>query len=105
MADNHSVAGHYTSGRLWQRLEERLRADGLDPARVDVDALAPYDQFHGRGLDATVEVAESLAVTPTDHVLDVGSGLGGPARFMAAGRAAGSPGSTSPPSSARSPAD
>jgi ubiquinone/menaquinone biosynthesis C-methylase UbiE len=47
-------------------------------------ALAPYDQFHGRGLEATEEIAALMSAHPSDHLLDVGSGIGGPARYFAA---------------------
>ena len=77
------VLGHYTSGDLLARLEARLREDGVDPARPTIEALAPYDHFHGRGLEATEDLADLLQVSGTDHVLDVGSGLGGPARYFA----------------------
>ena len=77
------VSRHYTSGDLLARLESRLRADGFDPARPTFEALAPYDHFHGRGLEATEEMANLLEVSGTGHVLDVGSGIGGPARYVA----------------------
>ena len=77
------IPGHYASGDLLARLEASLREDGVDPARPTVEALAPYDHFHGRGLDATEDLADLLQVSATDHVLDVGSGLGGPARYFA----------------------
>ena len=77
------VSGHYTSGDLLTRLEARLCEDGFDPAHPTFEALAPYDHFHGRGLEATEDIANRLPVSGTDHVLDVGSGLGGPARYMA----------------------
>jgi ubiquinone/menaquinone biosynthesis C-methylase UbiE len=48
-----------------------------------MDALAPYDQFHGRGLEATVEVGGLMQAGPGDHLLDIGSGIGGPARYFA----------------------
>lgn len=48
-----------------------------------MEALAPYDQFHGRGLEATVEIADQLQIDATDHILDIGSGIGGPARYFA----------------------
>jgi ubiquinone/menaquinone biosynthesis C-methylase UbiE len=60
-----------------------LVADGVDPAHPQIDTLAPYDQFHGRGLEATEEIAGMLTVATADHLLDVGSGIGGPARYMA----------------------
>ena len=77
------ISGHYTSGDLLTRLEARLCEDGFDPARPTFEALAPYDHFHGRGLEATEDIANRLPISGTDHVLDVGSGLGGPARYMA----------------------
>ena len=83
MSDARRVTSHYTSGDLLARLEAALREDGVDPARPTADALAPYDHFHGRGLEATEDMAGLLQVAGTDRILDVGSGLGGPARYMA----------------------
>ena len=77
------VSGHYTSGELLARLEARLRDDGVDPAHPTFEALAPYDHFHGRGLEATEDMANLLEISGTDRILDVGSGLGGPARYFA----------------------
>lgn len=77
------VTNHYTSGDLFDRLAAALRDDGVDPNRPTIAALAPYDQFHGRGLEATEDVASLLSLLASDHVLDVGSGIGGPARYMA----------------------
>ena len=83
MSTTPDIAGHYTSGDLLARLEARLREDGIDPAHPTFEALTPYDQFHGRGIEATEELANGLQVAPTDHLLDVGSGIGGPARYLA----------------------
>ncbi len=83
MSTTPDIAGHYTSGDLLARLEARLRDDGIDPARPTFEALAPYDHFHGRGIEATEELVEGLKVSRTDHLLDVGSGIGGPARYFA----------------------
>ena len=76
------IVEHYGTGALLARLEAALRADGVDPAHPTIEALAPYDQFHGRGLEATEEMASLVVVRPDDHLLDVGSGLGGPARWL-----------------------
>jgi SAM-dependent methyltransferase len=83
IADHDPIRSHYSSGELWRRLEAALADDGVDAGAPSLDALAPYDQFHGRGLEATVELADGVDVSPTDVLLDVGSGLGGPARYMA----------------------
>lgn len=60
-----------------------MRDDGVDPERPGMEALAPYDQFHGRGLEATIEAAAPMQAGAGDHILDIGSGLGGPARYFA----------------------
>jgi len=77
------ITSHYTKGDLLARLEAALVEDGVDPAKPTFEALAPYDQFHGRGLEATEELASELRVGKDDHLLDVGSGIGGPARYFA----------------------
>ncbi|MCH7777375.1 MAG: class I SAM-dependent methyltransferase [Gemmatimonadetes bacterium] len=68
---------------MLERLHAALLGDGIDPDHPTIETLAPFDQFHGRGLEATEEVADVLAVAATDHLLDVGSGFGGPARYIA----------------------
>jgi SAM-dependent methyltransferase len=83
MSTGNEISRHYGRGGLLRRLNAALSDDGVDPARPSLEELAPYDQFHGRGLEATVEIADQLQVAATDHLLDVGSGIGGPARYMA----------------------
>jgi ubiquinone/menaquinone biosynthesis C-methylase UbiE len=83
MAGEDQISQHYSSGQLLERLRAALAADGIDPDRPSVEQLAPFDHFHGRGLEATQQAANLVAPTPADHVLDVGSGIGGPARYFA----------------------
>lgn len=77
------IATHYAQGDLLARLQAALREDGVEPERPSIDSLAPYDHFHGRGLEATEEIAARMEARPADHLLDIGSGLGGPARYFA----------------------
>lgn len=77
------ISAHYGRGDLLGRLRAALLADGVDPDHPSVEALAPYDHFHGRGLEATEELADMLEVSASDHILDIGSGIGGPARYIA----------------------
>jgi len=81
--DTREVASHYSRSALLARLNDALKDDGVDPARPSMEALAPYDQFHGRGLEATRQVAELMPARAGDHLLDIGSGIGGPARWFA----------------------
>jgi len=84
MSDNAAaVAGHYGRGGLIDRLLAALAAAGKDIDHLSIDDLAPLDEFHSRRRKATEELARMLAPTPDDRVIDVGSGLGGPARYLA----------------------
>jgi len=83
MNTDREVSAHYSQGNLLSRLNAALMEDGVDPDHPSMEALAPYDQFHGRGLEATLEMAGLMQAGPADHILDVGSGIGGPARYFA----------------------
>ena len=60
-----------------------LTAAGKDIGSLTIDDLAPADQFHGGGKPATVRLARLAGLRPGLRVLDVGGGLGGPARTLA----------------------
>lgn len=83
MDQDRDVSLHYSRGNLLERLNAALREDGVDPDHPSIDSLAPYDQFHGRGREATLEAAELMQAGRADHILDIGSGIGGPARYFA----------------------
>jgi len=83
MADDAAVRAHYERDRLYEEIIAALTVAGTDVARLTVRDLAPVDHFHGRGVEATAEMAALLPVSADDHLLDIGSGLGGPARYMA----------------------
>jgi len=83
MNTDRDVSAHYSRGHLRDRLNAALAEDGIDPRHPSIEALAPYDQFHGRGLEATAEIANQLRIEAGDRILDIGSGIGGPARYFA----------------------
>lgn len=78
-----AVAQHYTHGDLERRILDALTTMGADVEHLDSDQLAPVDEFHTGGRQATVELAGQLGLRPGLRVLDVGSGLGGTARYLA----------------------
>ena len=78
-----AVRDHYRASGLTERLKTALTA-WPDEQRLTPQQLASVDQFHTRGLAATVELAKLAGITAEMSVLDVGSGVGGPARFLAA---------------------
>ncbi len=81
---DESIRRHYGSEpRLAAEILARLVAAGKDPSRLGIDDLAPIDEFHVRGRKATLELADRMEIDPQARVLDLGSGLGGPARTLA----------------------
>ncbi|NKG20335.1 class I SAM-dependent methyltransferase [Paeniglutamicibacter terrestris] len=83
MSDTEESIKRYTSGDLRERLHEALRAAGREPAVLLPGDLGEADHFHSGGLASTTEVARALGIGLGTRVLDVGSGIGGPARLFA----------------------
>jgi len=78
------VRDHYRAIGLTGRLKAALAAFGPENQTLLPQQLASLDQFHTRGLAATAELAKLAAISESMSVLDVGSGVGGPARYLAA---------------------
>jgi len=77
------VAAHYTGFERTRVILDALRAAGKDPDQLSIEDLAPVDEFHIRGREATVELGQALGLSADQHVLDVGSGIGGASRYFA----------------------
>jgi len=87
MSPSPSVASHYArEGELTARILSALTAAGKDLDRLTAGDIAPYDQFHSRGHQATEELAALLSPQAGQRVLDLGCGIGGPARWLASER-------------------
>src|SRR5216683_6556989 len=78
------VEAHYTRSQIGDAILAALKAAGKDIDHLTTDDLAPVDEFHSRRRAATVELAALLAPAATDHIVDVGCGIGGPSRYLAA---------------------
>jgi SAM-dependent methyltransferase len=77
------VSSHYGWPGLMEAIELEVRRHGLEPERVTVDQLAPVDNYHAYRLAGTLALAHAARVGAADLVLDVGGGIGGPARQLA----------------------
>lgn len=77
-----SVEGHYGRGEGYAEtiLAAAARAGVTD---ITPNALAPADEFHTQGIEATRALATLMGITPGARLLDVGCGLGGPLRVAA----------------------
>jgi ubiquinone/menaquinone biosynthesis C-methylase UbiE len=78
-----SIQGHYTRQDLGEAILAALTAAGKDINHLKLEDLAPVDEFHIRGREATLELASQLKLNSNHKVLDVGSGVGGASRFLA----------------------
>jgi sarcosine/dimethylglycine N-methyltransferase len=78
------VRAHYRATGLTERLKTALAVFRPEDQELTPQQLATLDQFHTMGLVATEALARLARITADMSVLDVGSGVGGPARFLAA---------------------
>ncbi|MEI9419414.1 class I SAM-dependent methyltransferase [Mesorhizobium sp. Cs1321R2N1] len=77
------IARHYESSGLEQRILAALADTGVEIALLSADDLAAVDEFHIGGVAATRELIDQMGLKPGVRLLDIGSGIGGPARFAA----------------------
>ena len=70
--------------RKVERIHNELRARGInDHEALRVEDLVALDQYHYHGTAAVDAAISALSLGPNGQVLDVGAGIGGPARYMA----------------------
>lgn len=83
MPTQQDVSQHYTHGDLVTAIRKGIESLGKKIDSVTVDDLAPVDEFHIGGRQASEDFLDQLELNPERHALDVGCGLGGAARFAA----------------------
>ena len=78
-----AVAEHYKRRALGDIILAALTAAGKDIEHLTPDDLAPVDEFHSGGRNATMRLAQLAQINGSERVLDVGCGIGGPSRYLA----------------------
>lgn len=78
-----SLGEQYGDSDLSRRILEALAGAGRDTEQLCRDDLTGFDEFHGGGRASTRALARLVAAGKDDRVLDVGCGIGGPARTLA----------------------
>lgn len=79
---NTHIKNHYTKAQLFEDILERLKLQGIDPGSITRSDLSGVDEFHVRGAEVSREIAKEINLNGS-RVLDVGCGIGGPARMLA----------------------
>lgn len=82
----NDISQHYQStNTLWRQIEHSLRCANIDPdTQLTLDLLAPIDQLHIGGRQATQQLINQVELHSDCHILEIGSGLGGTARLLSA---------------------
>src|SRR5437899_11989095 len=83
MKAERAVAGHYGKSGLEEKILAALVRAGIDVNNMTSADLAPVDEFHVGGIDSTKELAAQMELRKGMGLLDVGCGIGGPARYFA----------------------
>jgi SAM-dependent methyltransferase len=83
MTNAKTIADHWGRGDVYGLIVSALNKMSKPLESLTVEDLAPVDHFHARGFPATVELADRLPLKAGQHIVDIGCGLGGPARYMA----------------------
>lgn len=81
----HSAAiqNHWTRKGVIERIDAVLAELGHDPQTLTPEILATVEHLHTGGPATTRDQAERLGLTPESRALDIGCGIGGPARHLA----------------------
>jgi ubiquinone/menaquinone biosynthesis C-methylase UbiE len=83
MPESNAVAAHYTRPQLEEAILQAIARAGQERQRVTAGDLSIMDEFHVGGLEATQAFSEFMKLRAGMHLLDVGCGVGGPARYFA----------------------
>jgi ubiquinone/menaquinone biosynthesis C-methylase UbiE len=78
------MSGYWERQGLAEAIGQAVHALGKPTESLTVDDVAQLDQFHGGGKRATERLANAAGLSAGMRVIDVGGGLGGPARTLAA---------------------
>lgn len=79
---NTHIKNHYNKAQLFEDILERLKQHGIDPENITRSDLSRVDEFHVRGAEVSREIAREINLNES-RILDVGCGIGGPARMLA----------------------
>lgn len=83
MTNGKAISDQWGRGDVYGLIVSALGKMSKPLEDLTVEDLAPVDHFHARGLPATAELADRLPIKAGQHILDIGCGLGGPARYIA----------------------
>ena len=81
--NEQAINRHYGISGILDSILKGLEDSGKNLESLVPEDLAPIDEFHTRGKESTIEIANLAQLKQQHNVLDVGCGLGGSARYIA----------------------
>src|SRR5262249_48889588 len=81
-----AVRQRYATSGILDRVIAFLLARGIDPEHPSYQDFFPFDQLHGHGIEATRDHLERAGIDSSMQVMDLGCGVGGCSRVIAATR-------------------
>ena len=83
MVDSSDIENFWTRGDIHSRIHKAMSEAGLNDKKLEIEDLFPIDQYHARGIAATVDLGKRMPIQENQKIIDIGCGLGGPARYFA----------------------
>lgn len=83
-----TVQDHYGAFGLTDQILDALKSVGADVEHLSLEDLAPVEEFHTFGRLGTMQLADAVDIKAGESVVDLGAGIGGPARYLASARGA-----------------
>lgn len=77
------IQRHYTHGNLFNTIIQKLIELGYDLEQLSHLDLTPIDQLHSAGIESTQLIFQHSNFKQGQNIIDIGCGLGGPARYVA----------------------
>lgn len=78
-----SLATQNPASQLWLNIASALQSENISLNDLNTDLLAPIDQLHIGGRQATIKLLNDAGIQPKSQGMEIGSGLGGTARLIA----------------------
>ena len=83
MVNRPDIETFWTRGDIHSRIHKAMSEAGLNDRKLEIVDLFPIDQYHARGIAATVDLGKRMPILENQRIIDIGCGLGGPARYFA----------------------
>ena len=83
MISKSHIENFWTRGDIFSRVHQAMSETGLINKKLEIEELFPIDQYHARGIAATVDLGKRMPISKNQKIIDIGCGLGGPARYYA----------------------